>query len=194
MWAPLFTGAIRINEATSRPAAVVALDVRPGHQRAHRVGQDRPGPRLAGLLAERQPVVAKLGARVFEPLVEGIIEDDDAVAGLLEVVEHVDEPARRRVQAVDQADRRPARVVGTIRWPSPHPVILLPPRRLDASLRRGRRAAASSRPGARRPAPPRRRRSPPSRAGRRTRPRPPGIPRERPGQRAGQARAWAASD
>ncbi len=99
------------------------LHVRPGHQRPHRVPHQRPRPRLADLEPEGGPVPREPRARLLQVAVEGIIVDDDAEPRLLQRSDHVDEPPRRGIHPVHQADRRPRRVVRPIRPKCMHAVM-----------------------------------------------------------------------
>ena len=65
---------------------------------------------------------AKPCARLGDAPVERVVVDHDPVAGLLQPGDHVNKPAGRRIQAVDQADGRPRRVVGSIRFQGAHAV------------------------------------------------------------------------
>ena len=94
-----------------------------------------PGSPMAGsrrLPCGRRSSRVGTGARIVEPLVVRVVEDDDAVAGLLEQGGHVDEPSGRRVDAVHQADRRPPGIIRAVGCQRPHAVILMAACGLDA--------------------------------------------------------------
>ena len=90
------------------------------------MGDDRPGEGLPRLSPERRPIVPEPRARVIQPAVVREIVDHQAEPGPFERPDQVLEDPRRRIQAMDEEDRRPSGIVRPIRLEGVHPIIRAP--------------------------------------------------------------------
>ena len=84
---------------------------------------DPPAPRLAPFLPERRPVPPKDLRRLVEVAVVREVVNDDPIPRRLDRRDHVPEDRRRRIEPMNQADRRPRRIVGPIRLECMHAII-----------------------------------------------------------------------
>jgi hypothetical protein len=91
-----------------------SFDVGAGEERAHGVSDEDPGPGVVPGGAEEGPIAFEFAGGDGEVAVIGVVVDDDAVSGVLEGFDPVEEDLGGGVETVDEADGGSVGIVGFV--------------------------------------------------------------------------------